>query len=235
MNVISIEKNNTIGFYKAVAIIAIVMPFVILFSLLITELLKDHYYGVSTDPKAMNGTVVAGESLFADVIKPTYMKPVRLVGTTYSGMDAGSNEALNGKILFDLDIVGVGVLEDGSMEAPKNWSEAGWYTKSAKPGDVGNVFINAHYDDNFGRPAAFWSLKNLVEGDKVSVIDEYGLIHTYEVFKVFHVDINDPSRLDIIKGNTSEKTLTLITCGGVWIPGAGTYSQRLVVQANYLN
>jgi LPXTG-site transpeptidase (sortase) family protein len=156
----------------------------------------------------------SGFSAFAAKLEPIYSKPKLLVFKSQ-----------------ELKIVEVGVDKDGYLETPKDWMIAGWFKRSSMPGQVGNMIINAHYDDNYGRPAAFWSLKTLTEDDKVSVTDEYGKVHSYKVFKVFYVNINDPKRLDVLEDVSNDSILTLITCGGVWLSGAHTYDHRLVVQA----
>ncbi|MBW6442091.1 class F sortase [Patescibacteria group bacterium] len=137
---------------------------------------------------------------------------------------------------IDVEIVSVSVDEKGQLESPKNWNEAGWYQKSAKPSEPGNLLINAHYDDRSGRPAAFWKLKNINVGDKVSVLDSYDRVYDYSVTSVFYVDINDPDRLSIFDTGPEDKSLmTLITCGGVWSYSDGTYNKRLVVSAELIS
>lgn len=234
-NTITIEKNS-ITPYKAAFLIAVVLPLVVIVSLIITQLAK----GAFVKPQTVSPEPVVTEmaSAFAEVSKRVYSMPVRITAYNMNTQPVESETTavqIEGQKVFNLKVIEVGVEQDGTMSTPKNWNEAGWYDRSSKAGEEGNVVINAHYDTNTGAPAAFWSLKNLGEGDKVSLTDEFGVDHTYQVFKVFYVDINDPSRLDIIKSDSNEKKLTLITCGGVWLPGYSTYSKRLVVQANYLN
>ena len=125
----------------------------------------------------------------------------------------------------------VGVDDSGKLENPSSWTEAGWFYNSARPGETGNMIINAHYDTNFGAPAVFWNLKNISVGDKVDVVDSLGKVYTYKVTETFYVDIQDPDRLKIFKDNEADAELTLITCGGVWLPGRSTYNKRLVVKA----
>jgi len=96
--------------------------------------------------------------------------------------------------------------------------------------NIGRVIINGHYDDSSARPAAFWQLKNVAVGDKVSVTDKYSKTFVYQVSDVFFVSIQDPQRLDVLQSDDSKSTITLITCGGVWLPGMSTYDKRLVVK-----
>lgn len=155
------------------------------------------------------------QSVFEEELKPIYAEPSRLYMR---------------ETVIDLPIIEVGVEEDGTMEAPEDWNVGGWYRKSAKPGQMGNVIINGHYDNNFGAPAAFYELKNAKINDKVFIVDSLGKVYTYRITNLFYIDILDPERLKVFDDVHDRSELTLITCGGVWIPGEG-YSKRLVAKA----
>jgi LPXTG-site transpeptidase (sortase) family protein len=157
-----------------------------------------------------------GFSVFAEKLEPIHSDP-RTLNIEKLGVTA--------------EVVRVGVDETGTMETPSNWVDIGWFENSAKPGENGNFILNGHFDTNYGGPAVFWQLKNIQVGDKVSVIDEYGKTYTYEANESFYVDIDDPNRLDVLKSDESKSTMTLITCGGVWVPGVSTYNKRLIVKA----
>jgi len=156
--------------------------------------------------------------VFQKTLEPIYADPAR-VFISSAGIDAETEP--------------VGVSLDGALETPKMWGNAGWYKKGARPGQIGNLLINAHYDDNFGRPAAFWQLKNVDLGDKVTVVDSYGRRYEYKVTEYKLVSINDPNRTDVFNSDESAK-ITLITCGGVWISGKATYDKRLVVEGELI-
>jgi LPXTG-site transpeptidase (sortase) family protein len=138
------------------------------------------------------------------------------------------------EINMDLNLVPVGLDEDGVMETPDNWQEAGWYIKGGKPGETKNLIINGHYDTNTGAPAAFFDLAELKYGDVVEVRDEYGRIFTYKVVILSYLDVEDPSRLEVLENEENKSTLTLITCGGDYLQGSG-YDKRLVVKAESLD
>ncbi len=136
---------------------------------------------------------------------------------------------------IDADITQVGIEADGSLGTPESWNLAGWFKKSVMPGETGNMIIDGHFDDNHGKPAAFWQLKNIVVGDKVVVTDGLNQNYTYQVVDSFLVDINDPERLKVLENKSDRAELTLITCGGVWLPGKSTYNKRLVVKATLID
>ena len=156
-------------------------------------------------------------SVFAEELKPVFTNPKKL---------------LIESIKVNINLGPVSVAEDGSLDVPKNWNEGGWYRKASRPGEEGNIIINAHYDDNYGRPAAFWSLNKVKEGELVKVIDAFGKTYTYKVTETFYLDIKDPNRLDIFDSVDGISHITLITCGGVWDPRYGTYNKRFVVKGD---
>ena len=159
-------------------------------------------------------------SVFSEISKPVYGLP-KLVNIESLGISA--------------NIISVGVDVSGHLETPKNWDEVGWYFKSSKPSEKGNFLLNAHYDDSSGNPAAFYRLKNIKAGDKVSVLDSYGRVYDYKVTNVFYVSIDDPDRARVFEPYKEDSAvMTMITCGGVWSGTAGTYDKRLVVNAELI-
>lgn len=159
-------------------------------------------------------------SIFADISKPIYGSPKKIMIESI-GVTA--------------DVVSLGVDKDGYLETPKNWNEVGWYSRGAKPSEKGNFLINAHYDDNSGNPAAFYRLKNINVGDKVSVLDSYDRTFNYKVSNVYYVDIADPERTRVFEPFKEDASvMTMITCGGVWSQKDGTYNKRLVVNAELI-
>lgn len=173
-----------------------------------------------TNPFQTKEEVVLGVgekvSVFQTALKPIYGTPKKII-----------IDSLNLKI----DVTTVGIDPSGYLDTPKEWNIAGWYSQSARPSENGNMLIDGHYDDNYGRPAVFWKLKNLKSGDKVSILDSYGRSYDYLVVNSYFVDINDPERLKVLEKSGNVPALTLITCGGVWNAAKHTYSDRLVVSA----
>lgn len=155
-------------------------------------------------------------SVFQTALHPIYGIPKKII-----------IDSLNLKI----DVISVGIDSEGYLETPKDWNVAGWYKNSARPSEIGNILIDGHYDNNYGNPAAFWQLKNLKAGDKVSILDSYGRSYDYSVVDSYYIDINDPERLKAFESSKNVSALTLITCGGVWNVAKHTYNERLVVSA----
>jgi LPXTG-site transpeptidase (sortase) family protein len=130
----------------------------------------------------------------------------------------------------EISIFPLGVTAEGRLEVPENSMEGGWYYKSAKAGEEGNVLINAHYDDVHGRPAAFYNLKSVKVNDTVALVDSYDRQFPYRVTETYFISIYDEDRVEKLL-ESEGASLTLVTCGGFWLPGEGTYNQRLVVKA----
>lgn len=161
------------------------------------------------------------ESVFADLKLPLYFDPQSIVlnaGTSYE--ETISTEH-------------IGLEPDGQLEVPSAWNLAGWYVRSARPGENGNVIIDGHYDTDSGLPGAFWGLKSTKVNDTLLVKDELGRTFSYKVVDSFYVDIQDPLRTSVLE-DSGKAELTLITCGGVWNPLAQTYDKRLIVKAELL-
>lgn len=132
------------------------------------------------------------------------------------------------KLNIQTAIEQVGLTETNNMDTPKNADNVGWYQYGSKPGEEGNAVIAGHYDTPTGKPAVFYTLKKLEEGDEVEVISENG-VHSifvvvekssipYDVFPSEQVFVTRPGR-----------NLNLITCGGVWDIAKKTYTNRIVV------
>lgn len=118
---------------------------------------------------------------------------------------------------------------DGSIQSPLNIFDAGWYTGSVKPGEIGASFIDGHAS-GATRQGLFGNLDKLVIGDTIDVEKGDGTKLTY---KVVHTETVALEGLDMKKvllpyGN-SLKGLNLMTCTGNWIKDKQTFDQRVVV------
>jgi sortase (surface protein transpeptidase) len=73
-------------------------------------------------------------------------------------------------------------------------------------------------------------LKNVAVGDKVTVEDTLGNDFKYVITERYFVETDAPNRLEIFESSDDASEITLITCGGVWLPYEGTYNSRLVIK-----
>lgn len=127
--------------------------------------------------------------------------------------------------------------EDGVPEVPLADDAAevvAWYDFSSKPGAGSNAVFAGHITWNRA-PAVFANLADLQAGDVVRLVSDDGREYTYEVFANFAVDPYDTESLKVM-APTETDTVTLITCGGTWIPDpseqfGGDYTTRTIVQA----
>lgn len=133
------------------------------------------------------------------------------------------------KLKIAARILPMSVNNDGSVQAPKNIYDSGWYTGSVKPGDIGALFIDGHASGPT-REGLFAYLDTLVEGDTLQVEKGDGTKLTY---KVVHTEVVPLDGFDMKKallpyGNTL-RGLNLMTCTGKWLNGKNTYDHRVVV------
>ena len=129
-------------------------------------------------------------------------------------------------------VTAVGMLSDGSLKAPGNVYDTGWYTKSAKPGKDGAMLIDGHVS-SWTTKGVFYGLKNLQPGDKIEIERGDGVKFTYSVvrsqtYSQGSVDMNAAMNpVDL-----SKPGLNLITCTGQVIPGTSEFNKRVVVFAS---
>jgi LPXTG-site transpeptidase (sortase) family protein len=134
----------------------------------------------------------------------------------------------------DAPVIEMGLDDGGIPQVPLNGQDVAWYNFSSRPGAGSNAVFAGHI--NWARaPGAFADLDDLQPGDAVRLISEDGYEYTYEVFANFAVDPLDDDSLKVMDPTPTDM-VTLITCGGTWIPDSserfgGSYTNRTVVQA----
>lgn len=121
--------------------------------------------------------------------------------------------------------------KDGTIQAPLNIFDAGWYVKSAKPGESGATFIDAHAS-GATREGLFAYLDTLVAGDFIELEKGDGERVIYKVAAVEKVALD---KVDMKKAlapyGDAEQSLTLMTCTGKWLKDEATYDHRAIVYA----
>ncbi|MBI3964274.1 MAG: class F sortase [Chloroflexi bacterium] len=132
----------------------------------------------------------------------------------------------------DARVIWLGLDPDGSMPAPNNPYDVGWYTFSVEPGALGNAVMAGHKDWRTGETGVFFRLPELGQGNEIIVTDMHGAKFRYVV--VWSQTFADESApIESIVGPTGDSSLTLITCEGNFDAASRNYDQRRIVRAVY--
>lgn len=126
-------------------------------------------------------------------------------------------------------VITLGLDANAIPEVPLTAYEVAWYNFSSPPGGPSNAVFSGHV--TWRGQAVFYRLPELGPGSIVQVVTSDGTVFSYEVFRNILV-----SETDVwVMAPTSEPIITLITCGGTWVPDSserfgGDYTGRTVVQ-----
>ncbi|OZE93572.1 hypothetical protein CH299_27720 [Rhodococcus sp. 14-2686-1-2] len=130
----------------------------------------------------------------------------------------------------DSDVIGLGLRSDGSMEVPPGGFPAGWYTGSPIPGQLGPSILAGHVDWG-GSPGVFYRLRDLAQGDDVTVTDQEGRTVRFVVSAVEQYP-KAAFPTDEVYGDIDHPGLRLITCGGQFDSDISSYDDNIVVYAD---
>lgn len=121
----------------------------------------------------------------------------------------------------------LGLNTDGTIEVPHTYEKVGWYERGVTPGEVGTAVILGHVDSYKGA-AVFYSLGQLIRGDRAYVLRTDG---SEAVFEIEYLERYPQSKFptEKIYGNTSYPSIRLITCSGIYKKGEQRYTHTLVV------
>ncbi|GGN90029.1 hypothetical protein GCM10010112_75060 [Actinoplanes lobatus] len=136
----------------------------------------------------------------------------------------------------DTELMTLGLRDDGTLEVPplRGDAPAGWYRHSPTPGEVGASVLAGHVDSARDGPAVFHRLGEARPGDPVAVRRTDGSVARFTVTKVATYPKRDfPS--DQVYAPLDRPGLRLITCGGVFDRGRGSYRSNIVVFAEALS
>jgi sortase (surface protein transpeptidase) len=126
-------------------------------------------------------------------------------------------------------LVRLGLNADGTMEVPRDYDLAGWFTGGPMPGEDGPAVISGHVDSKSG-PAVFYRLRDLRRGDTVRVQRADGVWLAFEVTGTArYAKAAFPT--DAVFGPVTGPVLRLITCGGAFDRSRGSYLDNVVVSA----
>ncbi|MEH6796978.1 MAG: class F sortase [Rhodococcus sp. (in: high G+C Gram-positive bacteria)] len=135
-----------------------------------------------------------------------------------------------GAIGVESDVMGLGLQPDGSMEVPPGGFPAGWYTGSPTPGQLGPSIVAGHVDWD-GSPGVFYRLRELEQGDDVTVVSQDGNTVRFVVSAVEQYPKN-AFPTDKVYGDIDHPGLRLITCGGQFDSDISSYDDNIVVYAD---
>ncbi|WP_077689226.1 MULTISPECIES: class F sortase [Nocardiopsis] len=128
------------------------------------------------------------------------------------------------------DLVALDVDTTGTLEAPEDTDRVGWYESGPWPGQAGPAVLGAHVDSLSG-PAVFFRLRELAPGDEVTVGRADGSEAVFHVYEVREYD-KDAFPTERVYGSTGNRAeLRLVTCGGEFERGSGSYTGNVVVYA----
>lgn len=130
----------------------------------------------------------------------------------------------------DAPVVAVGKEANGEMEIPSDVAEIGWYAPGPAPGQVGSAVLAGHVDSRSQGRGAFFSLRDLEPGDRLTVTDDRGRATEFEVHARRQYAKGDLPT-DAIFATTGLPRLALITCGGDFDRSRSSYRDNVVVYA----
>ena len=138
------------------------------------------------------------------------------------------------EINVEARVLPMGVNDDGSMQSPLNAGDAGWYTGSAQPGQLGAAAIVGHASGPT-REGLFAYLDKLKAGDIVEIERGDGTKLTYSVVKTETVALKNVDMNKFLRPVDGEaEGLNLMTCAGNWVESSKTRDQRVIVYTKRL-
>lgn len=121
------------------------------------------------------------------------------------------------------------------MDIPDDAAQAAWYEYGKAPADqVGTTVISAHAGSQETPVGPLYALKDSRPGEEVTVLDEAGVAHHYEVTQVEQLGKDGLDFAPYFE-RTGKHRLVLITCGGQWIDERGSYADNIIVVAEPLD
>ncbi|MDO8614565.1 MAG: class F sortase [Dehalococcoidia bacterium] len=143
------------------------------------------------------------------------------------------------RLYIDAPIITLGLDARRYPEVPARPDQVAWYNFSAVPGQSSNAVFAGHVDWQTRAgdpiPGVFYRLRELEIGDSIAVTLEDGAQVQYRVTGNVATAYNDPNVVKAMD-TTTRDVITLITCGGAWVPdpseaSGGNYSHRVIVRA----
>ena len=122
----------------------------------------------------------------------------------------------------------VGIDQRKEVAVPTNVNLAGWFIKTAIPGEKGYSVIDGHVDGRT-KPGIFKNLHTIKRGAIFEVEFGNGRKQEFKVTDVIRTDIQGAPALLFNQDPTVTSQLNLITCGGRYDKQARRYLERYIV------
>ncbi len=131
------------------------------------------------------------------------------------------------KLNIDAPVLPVGLTVDGAMDVTNTPYDAAWYKLGPRPGEKGNAVIAGHYGRwKNGAISVFNKLDTLVKGDRISIVDDKGVVISF-IVRESKVYAFDADASDVFISNDGISHLNLVTC--IQDKITKKYPNRLVV------
>jgi sortase (surface protein transpeptidase) len=129
----------------------------------------------------------------------------------------------------DTPLEELGRTADGTIEVPSDFDTAGWFRDGPRPGQPGPAVILGHVDSTRG-PAVFFRVTELPAGAELFVDRADGSTVAFRVVSTQWI-AKTAFPTDLVYGPTLEPALRLVTCGGIFDRGTGSYRDNVIVYA----
>ena len=155
----------------------------------------------------------------------------------YSVPPAHPRQLIIDSLNISANVLPMGVLKSGALDAPKTAWDVGWYNAGALPGSsYGALLIDGHVNDSLDRPGVFARIGTLKKGDILKIQRGDGAEFSYSVQLVEQKPTNQVDMNKLLTPITEGKSgLNLITCGGTYNAQKKTYDDRILVYAQQTN
>jgi hypothetical protein len=105
------------------------------------------------------------------------------------------------------------------IELPTTPRRAGWYKKSAAPGELGVATVIGYIRKSSDKPGVFVHLNKLHKGDRISISRKDRTTAIFRVDKIKSYTVKNFSADDVYGQTERRAELRIITCGGTLKPG----------------
>ena len=134
---------------------------------------------------------------------------------------------------LDAEVVPIGLDGNRALSVPKRADVTGWWSGGFGPGEFGPTVIVGHFDSRVA-PGVFANLKDVNEGDHITIKQSDGSSYDFEVVLVERLHKTEfPT--EKVYGPTGGSTLRLVTCGGKFDRNTHHYVDNVIAYADLVS